>query len=239
MATPSLGRTQVLTRVAPRRQLHALSISLIALLCFLLLALVVHGAQPTSFDVRIRDAVHAESSSLLTQVMLYTTQLGAIVALTFLSAGVILGFLFLRLGRAAGLMAANMVGAWIWNDSLKEFFHRARPEPFFGLPPPGDFSFPSGHSLCSFCFYGMMTALFVARARNQVARIVIISIAILIIAGVGISRVYLGVHYPTDVLGGWLIGLCWVSFLLVFDKREEPRIPDPSIVEPAATEVQS
>ncbi len=239
MATPSLGRTQILTRVAPRRQLGALSVSLIALLCFMLLALAVQGTQPTWFDVRVRDAVHAWSSSVGTQVMLYTTQLGAIVALTFLSAGVILGFLFLRLGRAAALMAANMVGAWIWNDFLKEFFHRARPEPFFGLPPPGDYSFPSGHSLCSFCFYGMMTALFVARVRNGFARAVIVAVATLIIAGVGLSRVYLGVHYPTDVLGGWLIGLCWISFLLIFDKREEPRIPDPSLVEPSATETQS
>jgi undecaprenyl-diphosphatase len=160
--------------------------------------------------------------------MFYATQLGAIVALSFLSAGVILGFLFLRLKRAASLMAANMTGAWLLNDGLKQFFHRPRPEPFFGIPPPGDFSFPSGHSLCSFCFYGMITALFVRRVRNRTARWVIVSLAVLIIAAVGLSRVYLGVHYPSDVLGAWAIGLCWVSFLLMFDKREEPRLPEPS-----------
>jgi phosphatidylglycerophosphatase B len=178
--------------------------------------------------------LHGWSSPVITEFMLYATQLGAIGALSFLSAGVILEFLFLRLKRAAALMSANMVGAWLLNDGLKEFFHRVRPEPFFDIPPPGDFSFPSGHSLCSFCFYGMITALFVARIRNGAARVTIIVSAALIILMVGLSRVYLGMHYPSDVLGGWTLGLFWISFLLMFDKREEPRVPDASAVDAGA-----
>ena len=162
--------------------------------------------------------------------MLYATQVGAVVALCFLSAGVILGFLFLRLKRAAALMSANMVGAGLLNDGLKAFFHRLRPEPFFGIAPPGDFSFPSGHALCSFCFYGMITALFFRRIRNRAARIAITSAAVIIILLVGVSRVYLGVHYPTDVLGAWSLGLFWISFLVMFDKREEPRVPETAVV---------
>ena len=203
----------------------------LALFIFLWLALEVYGARTQDFDISLRSAVHAWSTPHVTEFMLYATQLGAIVALTFLSIGVILGFLFLRLKRAAALLAVNMVGAWVLNDSLKVFFHRSRPEPFFGLPPPGDYSFPSGHSLCSFCFYGMITALFVTRIRNRAARIAILTLAALIIATVGLSRVYLGVHYPTDVLGGWAIALCWISFLLVFDKREEPQVPEPAEIE--------
>ena len=77
----------------------------------------------------------------------------------------------------------------------------------------------------------MITALFVVRIQNRAARGVIIGAASLIIAGVGLSRVYLGVHYPTDVLGGWSIALCWISFLLMFDKREDPQVPEPAEIE--------
>jgi undecaprenyl-diphosphatase len=224
----------VVTGPAYRVRIEAAFVCSLSFLFFLWLALPVHGTRTQAFDQHWRGLIHVSSSPLLTEFMAYTTQLGAIVALSFLSSGVILGFLFLKLKRAAALMTTNMVVAWILNDSLKLLFHRARPKPFFGIPPPGDYSFPSGHSLCSFCFYGMITALFIARIQNRAARGVIIGAAALIIAGVGLSRVYLGVHYPTDVLGGWSIALCWISFLLMFDKREEPQVPEPSEVETVA-----
>lgn len=168
--------------------------------------------------------------------MRHATQLGAILALSTLSVGVVFGFLFLKLRRAAILMASNMVGAGLFNDSLKVLFHRARPDPFFGIPPPGDYSFPSGHSLCSFCFYGMIAALFVARIRNRAARVAVVMAAALIIFSVGMSRVYLGVHYPTDVLGGWTLALSWISFLLVFDTREQPQVDECLTMETSDTE---
>jgi undecaprenyl-diphosphatase len=232
MASPALSRHAVSARLASAFRFPSLTVCLLAFLCFLWLAMQANGGQSTSFDSAIRTAVHSQASPLGTEFMLYATQLGAIVALCFLSAGVILGFLFLRLKRAAALMSANMVGAGLLNDGLKAFFHRLRPEPFFGIAPPGDFSFPSGHSLCSFCFYGMITALFIRRIRNRAARVAITSAAAMIILLVGVSRIYLGVHYPTDVLGAWTLGLFWISLLLRFDKREEPRVPDPADIEP-------
>jgi undecaprenyl-diphosphatase len=222
MASPTLSRQLVIT--GPTYRVGAAFVCSLSFLFFLWLAHQVQGTRTQEFDQHWRALVHVRSSPLFTEFMAYTTQLGAIVALSFLSSGMILGFLFLKLKRAAALMTTNMVGAWILNDSLKLLFHRARPEPFFGILPPGDYSFPSGHSLCSFCFYGMITALFIRRIQNRAARGVIIGAAALIIAGVGLSRVYLGVHYPTDVLGGWSMALCWISFLLMFDKREEPQV---------------
>lgn len=229
MASPGLARQ--LPGAGSTYRFKAALTSLLFLFVFLWLALDVDASRTQSFDLHGRALLHAGSSPWITGFMVYTTQLGAIVALSFLSSGVILGFLFLRLKRAAVLMTTNMVGAWILNDLLKLLFHRARPEPFFGITPPGDYSFPSGHSLCSLCFYGMITALFVVRIQNRAARGVIIGAASLIIAGVGLSRVYLGVHYPTDVLGGWSIALCWISFLLMFDKREDPQVPEPAEIE--------
>jgi membrane-associated phospholipid phosphatase len=205
-------------------------------LAFLGLALGVHGGHTQSFDLYWRGVVHSWSSPARTEFMHDATQLGAIIALSMLSVGVIFGFLFLKLKRAALLMASNMIGAGLFNDSLKALFHRARPNPFFGIPPPGDYSFPSGHSLCSFCFYGMIAALFVARIRNRAARVAVVMAAALIIFSVGMSRVYLGVHYPTDVLGGWTLALSWISFLLIFDTREQPQVDECLTMETRDTE---
>ena len=231
MERPTPGPQSTSVQCAPSLRLNCLVVCLLALLCFFWLALETNRGHTNSFDSRIRAAVHGQSSLRNTEFMSRATQLGDIVALSFLSTGVILGFLFLRLKRAAALMAANMVGAWLLNDGFKAFFQRVRPEPFFGIPPPGDFSFPSGHSLCSFCFYGMVTALFVGRIRNRAARVVIVGAAAAIILSVGFSRVYLGVHHASDVLGGWSLGLFWVSFLLLFDESESPRVPDPAEIE--------
>ena len=82
---------------------------LLALLCFFWLALETNRGDTNSFDSRIRAAVHRQSSLRNTEFMSRATQLGDIVALSFLSTGVILGFLFLRLKRAAALIAANKV----------------------------------------------------------------------------------------------------------------------------------
>jgi undecaprenyl-diphosphatase len=236
MASPSLGRQPA---SAPRTQVSRAKPAVAGALSFaffLWLTLAVYGARTQSFDLHWRSTVHAWSTPQATEFMLYATQSGAIVALTLLSMGVILGFLFLKLKRAAALMAANMVGAWVLNDSLKILFHRPRPEPFFGLLPPGDYSFPSGHSLCSFCFYAMIAALFWTRIRSRTARVGVVAVTGVVIVTVGLSRVYLGVHYPTDVLGAWAIGLCWVSFLMVFDEREEAKAPAATKPEPFAPE---
>jgi undecaprenyl-diphosphatase len=239
MASPTLSRHAVSAGLGSSFRLPFLTVCLLAFLCFVWLATQANGGHSPSFDSAIRTAVHGQASPLGTDFMLYATQLGAVVALSFLSAAVILGFLFLRLKRAAALMAANMVGAGLLNDGLKAFFHRLRPDPFFGIAPPGDFSFPSGHSLCSFCFYGMIAALFVRRIRNGAARVAVTTAAVMIILLVGLSRVYLGVHYPTDVLGAWTLGLFWISFLLMFDKREEPRVPDTADVEAESLAAQA
>ena len=133
MASPTLSRHAVSARLGSSFRLPFLTVCLLAFLCFVWLAMQANGGHSTSFDSAIRTAVHGQASPLGTEFMLYATQLGAVVALCFLSAGVILGFLFLRLKRAAALMSANMVGAGLLNDGLKAFFHRLRPEPFLSI----------------------------------------------------------------------------------------------------------
>jgi undecaprenyl-diphosphatase len=72
--------------------------------------------------------------------------------------------------------------------------------------------------MSSFCFYGVLAGLYSARIRSRSARLVIWVVSGVLIAGIGLSRIYLGVHYPTDVIAGYLAGAVWVSTLLLVDR---------------------
>jgi undecaprenyl-diphosphatase len=93
---------------------------------------------------------------------------------------------------------------------LKLIFRRARPEAFFGYAEPITYSFPSGHSIVSACFYGVLAAILTARMKSRARRIAIWMAAALLAFLIGLSRIYLGVHYPSDVLAGYAAAVIWV-----------------------------
>jgi undecaprenyl-diphosphatase len=111
--------------------------------------------------------------------------------------------------RGALGLAIIMAGATILDNGLKLAFHRVRPEVFFGVLPD-TYSFPSGHALFNLCFYGGLAILLASRVRGAGLRIATWSAAALLVLGIGLSRIYLGVHYPTDVLAGFLAGGAWL-----------------------------
>lgn len=93
---------------------------------------------------------------------------------------------------------------------LKKHFHRQRPEPFFDTRLPPSYSFPSGHALLSFCCYGLLAALGNAYLRGRIRWLIRICAVALILA-ISVSRIYLGVHYPTDVIAGYLVAIAWTA----------------------------
>jgi undecaprenyl-diphosphatase len=129
----------------------------------------------------------------------------------------ILAFLLLHRSRAAALLAITMVGAAALVTVLKLAFHRARPVPFYGASPQS-FSFPSGHALGSFCFYGALATVLSDRLSKGRARAGLWLAAAFLIAMIGLSRVYLGVHYPTDVIAGYGAALVWVAAVRIADR---------------------
>lgn len=129
----------------------------------------------------------------------------------------VIAFLSLHWRREALWMVVTILGALVLDLSLKYAFHRPRPVPFF-VPVPYTYSFPSGHSLFSFSFYGVLAGLLTRRIRSRMLRVLIWTLAAVLVAAIGLSRIYLGVHYPSDVIAGYLAASLWVSTLVALDR---------------------
>jgi membrane-associated phospholipid phosphatase len=118
--------------------------------------------------------------------------------------------LFKRQWIAAGILAASLLSGEYLNELIKNFFMRTRPD-FLGTAGQiSGYSFPSNHSMTSVIFYGMIAYLLTQIITNRNARILIWAVTGGLILAIGLSRMILGVHYMTDVLGGWLAGGTWL-----------------------------
>ena len=119
-------------------------------------------------------------------------------------------YLFLRRkSHAAWLMLLAVVSGVVVSTVLKNVIGRERPSVGSDLTTVITYSFPSGHSMLSAVAYLALGTMLARTESQRTVRIFFMTVAVLTTLLVGISRVYLGVHYPSDVLGGWTAGLCW------------------------------
>jgi undecaprenyl-diphosphatase len=136
--------------------------------------------------------------------------LGSVAAVTTLSLVVVCVSLYFRHTRTAGLVAITMLGVAVLDLALKHAFHRPRPVAFFGATP-NSYSFPSGHALGSLCFYGILAVILAPLARGRGAKFCVWIAAVLLVGMIGLSRIYLGVHYPSDVIAGYCAAIVWIG----------------------------
>ncbi len=137
------------------------------------------------------------------------TALGGLPILTLITLGVI-GYLILQKSyRSLWLVLIATVSGFLMSLMLKFYFIRTRPDIVPHLMTETTPSFPSGHSMMSAVVYLTLAALLTRLEVSNKVRMYTISLAILVVFLIGISRVFLGVHYPTDILGGWTFGLGW------------------------------
>ncbi len=177
---------------------------------------VLEGDTKT-FDQTVRVFVHGFASESLTALMRFITMLGSTLFLSSLCVSVFVIFIIKNWKRAAILLMTTMAGAVILNFALKVSFGRVRPVPFFDTPLPDSYSFPSGHSLYAACFYGVLAWLVTARIQNKSLRILIWSFAVSLALLIGLSRIYLGVHYPSDVIAGCAAAIVWILTVILTD----------------------
>ena len=154
------------------------------------------------------------------KLMIFFTYLGSWQVIAGLAIITIVVLGFLRKKREIIFFLSVLIGGELIKELLKLLFHRQRPDASFYLISENGYSFPSGHALMSVIFYGMI-AYFVYKLLQKRWQKIVLSFAFAaLIALIGLSRIYLGVHWVSDVLGGWLIGVLIVVFsILIFRKR--------------------
>ena len=201
-----------------KRWYQFLSLSLLLGLAAAIAALIFFGwltdevleGDSRHFDEVTRAAVHQLASPVLTTIMRFLSFVGSSIVLTIGTIIVVAWFVVRKWSREAKLFTATMIGAALLNVTLKLTFKRARPTPFFDLTAPETYSFPSGHSLGSACFFGALAALLTARIKSRRVRVLVWILCTAMFVLIGFSRIYLGVHHTTDVIAGFVAALIWI-----------------------------
>jgi undecaprenyl-diphosphatase len=184
------------------------------------------------FDQTILTAWSRAASPGLTRLMLYISDSASPIFLV--PALLFLGLLWLRRHPADWIALAQSVGgAAIINQLVKQLFERARPTLFAHLQQVGGYSFPSGHSQAAMAFYPVLAYLIARRVAPR-WRIPIYVVAGLWVLLVGISRNYLEVHYPSDVLAAFAVTLPWsLAVIFVHQCYAPPVAGQQKVIEPA------
>jgi undecaprenyl-diphosphatase len=147
------------------------------------------------------------------------TALGGVAVLTLLTAAVVGYLLLVRKPRAAAFVTVAICGAAGLSLALKGVFERPRPDLVPHLSYVTSSSFPSGHSMLSASVYLTLGALLARQEESSILKAYFLIVAISITFLVGLSRVYCGVHWPTDVVGGWAAGSAWAAGCWLLARR--------------------
>lgn len=158
-------------------------------------------------DARILLRINEWSSPLLDQAMLFVTNFGGYLVVLFATFLITAVLMRTRRLRQAAFVTIGVGGAAAITSILKIIFARDRPELWQVLEYESTYSFPSGHATLSFA----LAACIVILCRRTKWRWQIASAAVTYVAIIGFSRLYLGVHYPTDILAGWTVAGIWVA----------------------------
>ncbi|HEX6709061.1 MAG TPA: phosphatase PAP2 family protein [Rubrobacter sp.] len=210
------GRREIVRWIANRLTVVAavwlaagLAVSAFVIWAFFELIDVVVEGESRRFDRVVLLWIHSTFPGWLNEPMRFVTALGYYWFVLPLLAVVV--FLFYRRGwrLSAVLLSVSTAGSVLLTTILKAVFERARPELFDSGYHASFYSFPSGHATVAVGFYGMLTLILAYRLRG-IARWAVAVSGVVVVLLIGFSRLYLGVHYPTDVLAGYLSALLWL-----------------------------
>ncbi|WP_311079899.1 phosphatase PAP2 family protein [Paenibacillus polymyxa] len=201
-----------------RRSLYA-SIIMIAVLLLIAYSVQWIGTAPFLYwDERIQNVVFpgtAAAHDQLLTVAIFITSFGSFrISLLIALGAAILCWVYLRSKAYSFAILSSFTAMWVLNTLIKEILQRERPS-LQHLVEAGGYSFPSGHAMISMGFYGMIFAIWaIERKIRERSLFLPCVLGTLLILLIGLSRVYLGVHFPTDIVGGYIAGTIWLAFTI-------------------------
>jgi undecaprenyl-diphosphatase len=176
---------------------------------------VITHAPLTVADAQLSTWLQAHRSTLVTSAMRVATSFGSTVTVTCIAVALALYLLWRhRHPYWLAALALSVPGGALLNMLLKYAFHRARPQLDDPILTLTGYGFPSGHTMMASVLYGVVAAYLFAHTPDWRRRVLIVFSASVLIALVGFSRIYLGAHYLSDVLGAMAEGLAWLSLCL-------------------------
>jgi membrane-associated phospholipid phosphatase len=195
-----------------RRQFtpHLLIGIIAPLLGFIILAGVIFtNDSRLIWDVTVLEKIHATQRNELDEIAIALTQLARGRSIMAIAIFISMVLAWRKQWQSVGYLLVTVVGSGLLNLLAKVFFHRHRPDLWESPLPEFDFSFPSGHAMLSMT---LVIALTVLVPQNSWRSLLLFCGVILAIA-VGWTRLYLGVHYPSDILGGWALAIAWTTLI--------------------------
>ena len=183
-------------------------ICFISLILFLTITKDVFNNEIMKGDTIGYNIVSSLISDNLTPLVKMITWFGSATCLILLT---VILFVIIKNKKAGLLIGTNLVIITILNQTLKSLLQRSRPTEFRIINETG-YSFPSGHSMISMAFYGFLIYLIYKNVKNKYLKFTLIIILFILIISIGLSRIYLGVHYTSDVLAGFLLSIAYLIF---------------------------
>ena len=197
-----------------KKNILIFSLELILIISFIMILVLVLNENISSFDNTIYNFISNFINNPTTRIMKVITFLGSAYTLITLTV------LLILFGKDKKYFGINLVFIFIFNFIIKNIICRPRPVGHNLITEHG-YSFPSGHSMVGAAVYGLLIYYIYKNVKNKIHKWLLIIFLSLLIIGIGISRIYLGVHYPSDVLGGYLLALVWLIILIIIIERNK------------------
>ncbi|MFN3960767.1 MAG: phosphatase PAP2 family protein [Parvularculaceae bacterium] len=218
--------TNTETGLKAARKFGLAAVALACVIVFLAIAGVVTGGTTQSFDEGFlrglrtgADLSTPAGPAFLTPLAHAATDLGGTPFLATLTILLAVWFAVRREWRFLAILLAAVLGETVLSSGLKSMFDRPRPEVVPHLVHVSSKSFPSGHASSAAAVFLTLAALVAAHLKERSSRLFAFAAGGALAFLVGASRVYLGVHYPTDVIGGWSFGAAWAAIVWIAARR--------------------
>ena len=214
------------TRLKAARAFGLAALAIACAVIFIATASLVVGGGTQAFDEAfVRSLRSAADPSTpvgpgwLTPLAHGATELGGTAFLTFATVSLAGWFAMRRQWIFLAILLAAVLGETLLSHVLKEAFDRPRPDIVPHLVEVSSKSFPSGHASSGAAIYLTIAALIAAQLKESRSRVLVFSAAGAAVFAIGASRIYLGVHYPTDIIGGWSLGAAWAAIVWIAARR--------------------